>query len=87
MSAPPKMRRTDKIMSDEETLETLQRGFCGRVATIGEDGFPYCIPMIYVWQDSAIWLHNASAKGHLRSNVDHASKVCFEVDEPGQEFS
>ena len=37
MSAPPDMRRTDKLMSEERTLETLANGYCGRVATIGTD--------------------------------------------------
>ena len=46
MSAPPQLRRVDKLMSDERTLETLQHGFCGRLATIGEDGYPYCVPLL-----------------------------------------
>ena len=31
-------------------------------------------------------MHNAKAKGHRRSSVDHESRVCFEVDEPGEVF-
>jgi nitroimidazol reductase NimA-like FMN-containing flavoprotein (pyridoxamine 5'-phosphate oxidase superfamily) len=27
------------------------------------------------------------ARGHLRENVDHDSRVCFEVDEPGEVFA
>ena|SRR5262245_19130666 len=37
VSAPP-LRRTDKLMSHERTLELLVRGFCGRIATVGADG-------------------------------------------------
>jgi nitroimidazol reductase NimA-like FMN-containing flavoprotein (pyridoxamine 5'-phosphate oxidase superfamily) len=87
MSTPPHMRRVDKIMSQGQTLETLQRGFCGRLATIGEDGYPYCVPMLYVWLNGEVCLHNAKTRGHLRASVDHESRVCFEVDEPGAVFA
>jgi nitroimidazol reductase NimA-like FMN-containing flavoprotein (pyridoxamine 5'-phosphate oxidase superfamily) len=86
MSAPPEMRRADKAMSQEETEEVLRQGFCGRIATIGEDGFPYCVPMLYLWMDGEVWLHGTSARGHLSANVANASNVCFEVDEPGAIF-
>jgi uncharacterized protein len=87
MSTQPQMRRTDKIVSQAQTLETLQRGFCGRLATIGEDGYPYCVPMLYVWLNGEVCLHNAKTRGHLRASVDHESRVCFEVDEPGEVFA
>src|SRR6185436_12426934 len=86
MSAPPKLRRADKLMSRERTLETLESGFCGRLATIGADGYPYCVPLLYVWMDGEIYLHNTSARGHLRANVDSETRVCFEMDEPGEIF-
>lgn len=82
----PQLRRVDKAMSSAQTLETLQRGFCGRLAIIGEDGYPYCVPLLYVWLNGEVCLHNAKAKGHRRSSVDHEFRVCFEVDEPGEVF-
>jgi len=86
MSAPPQLRRVDKLMSDEKTLETLQHGFCGRLATIGEDGYPYCVPLLYVWMDGELYVHNTRARGHLRANIDRDPRVCFEIDEPGEVF-
>src|SRR5258708_12802715 len=86
MSAPPQLRRVDKLMSGEQTLETLQRGFCGRLATKGEDGYPYCVPLLYVWMDGELYVHNTLARGHLRANVDHDPRVCFEMDEPVEVF-
>ena len=58
----------------------LQRGFCGRLATVGIDGAPYCTPMLYVWMDGTIYLHGTQARGQLRSNIDHEPRVCFVVD-------
>jgi len=87
MSAGPQLRRSDKAMSHERALETLQRGFCGRLATVGEDGYPYCVPFLYVWMEGKVYLHNTRARGHLRTSIDHDPRVCFEVDEPGEVFA
>src|SRR5882672_4332108 len=87
MSGAPQVRRTDKLMAEERALETLARGFCGRLATVGADGYPYCVPLLYVWMDGEVYLHNTRARGHLRENVDREPRVCFEVDEPGEVFA
>src|SRR5437764_15198886 len=86
MSSPPQVRRVDKLMPEERIRETLDRGYCGRLGTVGDDGFPYVVPLLYIWRDGQIWVHNTRARGHLRQNVDHDSRVCFEVDEPGDVF-
>jgi nitroimidazol reductase NimA-like FMN-containing flavoprotein (pyridoxamine 5'-phosphate oxidase superfamily) len=86
MSAPPQLRRTDKVMTEQRTAEVLARGYCGRVASVGQDGWPYCVPLLYVWADGKIFFHNAAAPGHLRANVTHDPRVCFEVDEAGEIF-
>jgi nitroimidazol reductase NimA-like FMN-containing flavoprotein (pyridoxamine 5'-phosphate oxidase superfamily) len=87
MSSAPKVRRPDKLMAETLMHETLQQGFCGRVATVSEDGYPYVTPLLYVLMDGEIIVHNTAARGHLRANVDREPKVCFEVDEPGQVFA
>jgi nitroimidazol reductase NimA-like FMN-containing flavoprotein (pyridoxamine 5'-phosphate oxidase superfamily) len=87
MSSAPRLRRADKLMAEEQALATLERGFAGHLATVGENGHPYCLPLLYVWADGRIYLHNSRAKGHLRSNVDHESRVCFAVDEAGEAFA
>jgi uncharacterized protein len=87
MSSAPQVRRADKLMAEGRARETLERGFCGRLATVGEDGYPYCVPLLYVWMDGQVYLHNTRVRGHLRANVDHESRVCFEVDESGEPFA
>jgi nitroimidazol reductase NimA-like FMN-containing flavoprotein (pyridoxamine 5'-phosphate oxidase superfamily) len=87
MSGQPQMRRVDKAMDSERTQEILQRGYCGRLATVGADGAPYCVPLLYVWMDSEVWVHNSRSPGHLRANVDHEPRVCFEIDEAGEIFA
>jgi uncharacterized protein len=86
MSNAPQVRRADKLMSDERVREIISRGYSGRLATVGPDGWPYIVPLLYVWIDGEIWVHNTRARGHLRANVDHEPRVCFELDEPGEVF-
>jgi hypothetical protein len=86
MSLPP-VRRADKSIDEARTRDLLAGGFAGRLATVGPDGWPYAVPLLYVWINGEIWVHNTAARGHLRANVDHESRVCFEVDEPGEVFA
>lgn len=85
MSAPP-VRRTDKLMPEERMLRMLEAGFSGRLSTVGRDGYPYCVPLLYVWQRGELLVHNSAARGHLRDNVEFSDKVCFEIDEAGPVF-
>jgi len=87
MSAAPQVRRTDKLMSEHEMDAFLSTGYCGHLSTVSADGWPYVCPLLYVWRNHEIWLHNTSATGHLRSNVAHDSRACFEVASPGTVFA
>lgn len=87
MSSSPGVRRADRVMSEARVVETLAGGFCGRLATVGADGWPYVVPLLYVWMDGEVWAHNTSAPGHLRTNVEHDARACFEIDEPGEVFA
>ena len=80
------MRRADTEMSDQDTKALLERGFVGRLATIGENGWPYVIPILYVVMDNEIWFHHTMAKGRLTDNLAFSQRVCFEVDEPYEVF-
>jgi nitroimidazol reductase NimA-like FMN-containing flavoprotein (pyridoxamine 5'-phosphate oxidase superfamily) len=73
-------------MPEADTLAMLQQGFAGRLAVIGTDGYPYCVPLLYLWLDGEVWLHTTGAHGHLRSCIDAETKACFEIDEPEEVF-
>jgi nitroimidazol reductase NimA-like FMN-containing flavoprotein (pyridoxamine 5'-phosphate oxidase superfamily) len=80
------LRRADMAMTNEQMLRTLDRGFAGRLASVSEDGYPYCVPLLYVWAEDRLFLHGTSARGHLQTNVRREPRVCFELDEPDQVF-
>jgi uncharacterized protein len=86
MSDAPRVRRADKAMSDDEARATLAAGHTLRVGTVGPDGWPYVVPLLYVCVGEEVWVHNTSARGHFRANVDHETRVCGEVDAAGEVF-
>ncbi|MBI2768825.1 MAG: pyridoxamine 5'-phosphate oxidase family protein [Burkholderiales bacterium] len=86
MSSPP-VRRADKMLPQDKLEKLLATGHCGHLATISADGSPYICPLLYVWLDGQIWVHNTSAHGHLQDNVRRDPRVCFEISAPGQVFA
>ena len=87
MSSLPGIRRSDRAMSEDEVVRSLERGYSARVATVDGGGYPYCVPMLYVAINGRLYIHGTSARGHLRANVDRCDKVCFEIDEPSEVFA
>jgi nitroimidazol reductase NimA-like FMN-containing flavoprotein (pyridoxamine 5'-phosphate oxidase superfamily) len=87
MSSSPQLRRADRELGEARVGEMLARGYCGRLATISADGTPYIVPLLYVWMDGKVYVHNTIARGHLRQNVDRNASACFEIDEPGEVFA
>jgi Pyridoxamine 5'-phosphate oxidase len=67
MSSPPGVHRLDRLMAQDKALEFLKAGFAGRLATVSDDGSPYCLPLLYVWMDDRLLFHNTIARGHLRA--------------------
>src|SRR5689334_2334306 len=85
MSAP-NLRRADLAMTEDEMRLALGRGFAGRLASVSKDGYPYCVPMLYIWADDRIFLHGTSACEHLQTNLRREPRICFELDEPDEVF-
>ena len=45
------MRRKGQQLSAEECIEILNRGTSGVLALEGDDGYPYAVPLSYVYED------------------------------------
>ncbi|MES3002423.1 MAG: pyridoxamine 5'-phosphate oxidase family protein [Pseudomonadota bacterium] len=86
MSSPNVMRRADLVMPEEDVKLLLEQGHCARLATTGADGWPYVLPMLFVWRDPHLYFHTSSALGHLAANLSHDSRVCMVIDEPGSVY-
>lgn len=70
------MRRKDRLLSTEKAYELLQNCTYGTLSTVGEDGFPYGVPVNYVLLDGVIYIHCAG-EGHKLDNIRACPKVCF----------
>lgn len=76
------MRRKQCQIKDRKTIEhILKRARIGRLATMGQDGFPYITPVNYVWWNDSVYFHCAH-EGEKIDNIRRDSRVCFEVDIP-----
>lgn len=75
-------RRRD--MPEAEARQFLKEQSVAHVATVGADGWPYVIPLVYVYEGGdVIYLHTGSRPGHFLSNVQHDNRVCLEVSTMG----
>ena len=70
------IQNTKKILPEGSVEEILQAGEEGVLATCGEDGYPYSIPLNYVFHDGAIYFHCALS-GHKLDNIAFNPKVSF----------
>lgn len=55
------------------------RALVGRLATINNDGYPYIVPVHFVYLEGKIYIHG-STKGSKIDNIARNSKVSFEVE-------
>ena len=71
------LRRKDKAVSEEEALSILLSQTHGVLAVNGDDGYPYAVPVSYVYEDGVIYFHCSSVEGHKLAAIKRDPKVCF----------
>ena len=77
-----KMRRIGQVISKEECEEILTNEPRGVLALLGDDDYPYAIPMSHVYVDGKIYFHGAQT-GHKNDAVKKHSKVSYCVIDKG----
>ncbi len=77
------MRRTKQQLSEQETKAILARGSTGVLAVHGDDGYPYTVPLNYVYKDGKIYFHCAK-EGHKFDALMRDDKVSFCVIDKDQ---
>ena len=70
------IRRKDRALPEEQAFAILREGGDGVLATWGEDGYPYAVPMNHVLEDGALYLHSATI-GHKLDNLAFCDKVSY----------
>ena len=78
-----KMRRERQLLDEAEAREILCRGSSGVLAVAGDDGYPYAVPLSYVYRDGSIYFHCA-LDGHKTDAITKNDKVSFCVVDADQ---
>lgn len=74
------MRRKRQLLPTEESVAILERMTNGTLALHGDDGYPYAVPVSYVYADGKIYFHSAM-QGHKVDAILRNDKVSFCVVE------
>ena len=74
------LRRKKQLLSEQETLRVLEEGKTGIVGVLGDDGYPYTVPINYVSLENKIYFHSAK-KGHKVDAIAKEPKVSMTVVE------
>ena len=70
------MRREERQMTPEAAKSLLKAGKTGGLACLGDGGYPYALPLNYVYHQDKIYFHTAK-EGHKVDAVLKNPKVSF----------
>jgi len=72
------MRRGKQLLLMEDIVEVMARCTNGVLACLGDEGYPYAVPLSYVYLNCRIYFHSAKA-GHKIDAITKNPKVSFSV--------
>lgn len=78
-----KMRRNRQELSAEACTVVLNRGTSGVLALLGDEGYPYAVPISYVYDGGKLYFHSARS-GHKLDAVRRCPKASFCVIDQDQ---
>ncbi len=78
------LTRKNKQLSEEECLQILHAQTRGVLSVMGDDGYPYGMPMNFLYNedDGCLWFHCGTG-GHREDALKRCDKVSFCVYESG----
>ena len=80
MSDFREMRRKRQQLSEEESIAVLQKATAGTLALLGDNDYPYAVPISYVYHEGKLFFHSALA-GHKVDAIRKCDKASFCVIE------
>lgn len=70
------MRRFKQQLPNEECIAVLNKNTSGVLSVIGDDGYPYGVPLSYVYNNGKLYFHSA-VFGHKIDAIRKEEKVSF----------
>lgn len=70
------MRRKRQQLSDAESIEILKKATSGTLALLGDGGYPYAVPISYVYGEGKLYFHSAK-EGHKVDAIRACDKASF----------
>lgn len=70
------MRRSRQQLPEDEARAILERGSHGILAVLGDEGYPYAVPISYTFADGKIYMHCAKT-GHKIDAIRACDKASF----------
>ena len=70
------LRRKKQLLPQEETEAVLHRGTSGVLALSGDGGYPYAVPISYVYDGGRLYFHCAKS-GHKLDAIRRSEKASF----------
>ncbi len=70
------MRRKRQQLSEAETISILEQSTSGTLALMGDGGYPYAVPISYVYADGRLYFHSALT-GHKVDAIRACEKASF----------
>jgi nitroimidazol reductase NimA-like FMN-containing flavoprotein (pyridoxamine 5'-phosphate oxidase superfamily) len=72
------MRLKKQLLSTEDTVAVMSRCTNGSMACLGDEDYPYSVPLSYVYFNGKIYFHSAK-EGHKIDAIMKNPKVSFSV--------
>lgn len=73
------MRRTDRQLPIEQVENLLKQSDYGVLSVIGDNGYPYGVPVNYAYVDGKLYFHSTAHESHKLDAIRQNSRVCFTV--------
>lgn len=73
-------RMKQNQLTAEAVAQLMNKQAVGHLATQNADGFPYVVPVHFVFAGDSIFIHGLN-RGQKLENIQANNKVCFEVEE------
>jgi len=73
-------RMKEHQLKEEQIEGILEKASVGNLATINDTGYPYVVPVHFIYDSDKIYIHGLP-KGQKISNILANEKVCFQVHE------